>query len=261
MTWQARTATGAPFVLRRYRDDRGMDEVDYELAVVQHLDALGWPVPTPLEAPREIDGAVWIACRFLPGAPLERTPEAQRLLGRLIARLHIDLAMLDVVGQRPGWMRADDHFTATPTPEETFRAWASRRPAEAEVLLEFAERAREQLHEMRSDTYPSVLVHGDVTTWNVHYIDGTLTGLFDFEMVHLDLRVAEFAHTWRGIYEGFIEGFQEVTPLSEAEQMLIPPVRWAWLVGGAQHMMLRHEDPDLSWTMNQLDRRSPRMRL
>jgi Ser/Thr protein kinase RdoA (MazF antagonist) len=79
-------------------------------------------------------------------------------------------------------------------------------------------------------------------------------------MVHLDLAVAEFAHTWRGRYDAFIEGFEEVTPLTDQERALIPPVRWAWLIGSAQHELLRQETPDLRWTMQQLKRRSPRMR-
>lgn len=260
MTWEVRTSAGTRIVLRRYRDDREMDEVAYELDVVRRLDTLGWPVPVPIESAREIDGAVWCASRFLEGAPLERTPEDQRKLGRVIARLQSDLGTLGITHQRVGWTRADEILSASPAPSETFRACASRLPDETKVLLEFSERAEEQLDDLQSAAYPSVLVHGDLTTWNVHFIEGELTGLFDFEMVHMDLAVTEFANTWRGRYEGFIEGFEEISPLTDQERALIAPVRWAWLIDVARRALLKADDAELGWTMQQLARRSPLMR-
>jgi len=241
-----------------------MDEVAYELDIVERLDRLGWPVPVPVQPPSVVDGAVWCACKFLDGAPIERTHENQRMLGRLIANLQIDLATLGVTHQRAGWTRADAIFDLSPSPVETFRAWESRMPGEMRVLREFAERAQAQLAEYSCAKQPSVLVHGDLTPWNVHYTGDHLTGLFDFEMVHRDVVVAEFAHTWRGRYEGFIEGFEEVTPLNDTQRSLIAPVRWAWIVEGARQALIQTaldaHPPDLNWAMMQLARRSPLMR-
>lgn len=264
-TWEVRTPSGARFVLKRYRSDRSMSEVAFELTLTAALAQRGWPVPDPIADPIVHDGAVWSACRYLPGTPLERSPENHRRLGRVIAELHEDLVGLDIVEQRDGWRRTDEFFSSSrsPRPQESFEQWRDRMPAEMRLLTEFADRAERQLTELRSWKQPTVLIHGDVTPWNVHYVGDRLTGLFDFEMAHRDMLVAEFSHSWRGRYDEFVEGFEEVTPLDGAARALIAPVRWAWLVGYAQEWLeawtpdLR--PPDLTWTMQQLERRSPLM--
>src|SRR5262249_40009101 len=58
-------------------------------------------------------GTIWALFRYMPGrAPAPRSVAGtileQRMRGRLLARLHQDMAALVKVGQRPGWRRADE---------------------------------------------------------------------------------------------------------------------------------------------------------
>jgi Ser/Thr protein kinase RdoA (MazF antagonist) len=98
-------------VLRRYRDGRQPDTVVYEHTILDHLQALGWPVAVPLAAR---DGArilnlgdqLYALFPRLPGRRgIPDRPRESRELGRMLARLHCDLATC-------GFDRPAPHFTA-----------------------------------------------------------------------------------------------------------------------------------------------------
>lgn len=91
-----------------------------------------------------------------------------------------------------------------------------------------------------------------------------LTGVLDFESTHLDLRVADFALSWRGEHDEVIRGYDEVSPLTDLERALIAPTSWAWMMLGVARELKAHrltgsEPYDLTWVVEMLRRRTPLM--
>lgn len=238
--WLVDTPDGR-VVLRRYGADRSMAAVTYELRLLEHLDRRGWPVPAAVAPAVETGGAVWCAFRYVPGrAPAPRSAAGvqaeQRQRGRLLAKLHVEMADLAVIGQRDGWRRADEGLkerTGRPPVDEVLAGYERESPDEGRVLRAYAERTRERLKALLPHAPAPVAIHGDLTPWNIRYTRGTLSGVLDFDLAHLDLRVADFALSWRGQYDEVLRGYEEVSPLKPVERELVTPVYWAWMIGSA----------------------------
>ena len=232
---------GARLVLRRYPADRSYGNVAYEQPLLEHLAGRGWPVPTPVAPLVEAAGSVWCASRYMPGrAPAPRSDAGvraeQRRRGRLLAQLHPDMAELVVSGQREDWCRADEGLldrTGKPPVDEVLARHEYASPEEGRVLRTYTERMREQLDKLLPYAPAPVVIHGDFTPWNIRYARGTLSAVLDWEMAHLDLRVADFALSWRGQYDDVVRGYEEVSPLAPVERELLIPIYWAWVIGGA----------------------------
>lgn len=91
-----------------------------------------------------------------------------------------------------------------------------------------------------------------------------MTGIVDFDLAHLDARIADFALAWRGKYDDVVHGFDEVSPLSDEEWSLLSPVRWAWIMWFVEDEIAdmrggRVEPHAFDWVVRQLLRRSPLM--
>lgn len=253
--WLVSTSDGN-LVLRRFGRLRSVEEARYEARVIDFLFDRGWPVPRAVADPQEINGHVWSAFECLTGEPPDATSATRRETGRLIARLQQDLSDLLSLGQRPGWIRRDEILALDPPIEEVLSRCARELPEEIPILIRHAERARARLDEVGVEGAPRTIVHGDIVPWNLLYKDGVLSGILDFEFAHLDLRVIEFSHSWRGQYTEVMEGFEEVTRLGDNERALIAPLYWLWLLEFARTSILAGEVPDLSWTMPHIARES-----
>jgi Ser/Thr protein kinase RdoA (MazF antagonist) len=216
-------------------------EVEYEVRLLQHLAKIGWPVPAPIGGPVEVASRIWALFPYLPGrSPAPRSHASvlaeQRRRGRLLARLHADMAPLAALGQRHGWRRTDEGLFDRPGRRPTrdiLRDHEERDPEASRLLLEYNERARARLDALLPSAPAPITIHGDVAPWNMRYTNGQLTGLFDFDVAHLDLRVADFALSWRGKHDGVLEGYEEESPLEEVEHELLVPVYWAWMIACA----------------------------
>jgi Ser/Thr protein kinase RdoA (MazF antagonist) len=227
-------------VLRRYGPWHSLDDVAYELRVLERVAALGWPVPLALTPPAQVGPHIWGLFRYLPGRPRRPRTDAalrteQRARGRLLARLHADLAGLTDLGQRPGWRRREavlDPWPHGPSVEEVIEARVA--PGDASVMLEYAGRARARFAALGAAQLPAVVVHGDLIGSNTLYARGVLSGVLDFDLTHLDLRVADFVWTWRGIHDDFVRGYEEVTPLTAVERALLAPAFWATVLDSAR---------------------------
>ena len=238
--WLAETPAGR-VVLRRYAADRSAGDVAYELRLLQHLEGRGWPVATPLAPAVEAAGSIWCAFPYLPGrAPAPRSGagqrEEQRRRGRLLARLHADLAEFAVHGQREGWRRADEGLferRGGPPMDEVLSLYERMAPEEGRVLRAYAEHTRTRLRELLPHAPPPTVIHGDFTPWNIRYEGGVLSAILDFDAAHLDLRVAEFALAWRGRHDEVVRGYEEVSPLAPVERELLLPIYWAWVIASA----------------------------
>jgi Ser/Thr protein kinase RdoA (MazF antagonist) len=237
-------ASGGPAVLRRYGPWHTPEDVAYELRVLDRIAALGWPVPQALAPPQRVGRHLWALFRYLPGRP--RRPRAPapvqaelRARGRLLAALHADLETLTDLPQRPGWRRREEVLNPWPdgpSVEEIIRARVA--PDDAAVMLEYAGRARERFAALGAARLPAMVTHGDLIGSNVLYSRGALSGVIDFDFAHLDLRVADFVWTWRGKYDDFVRGYEEVTPLTGTERALLAPAYWVTVLDSARMELL-----------------------
>jgi Ser/Thr protein kinase RdoA (MazF antagonist) len=228
-------------VLRRYALACSAPEIAYEHAVLHHLRRRQWPVAAPIANAVHTASGSWCLFPYLRGrSPAPRSSSGQRTeeraRGRLLARLHRDLADLAGLGQRDRWRT---------TPEGLFDrhgkrpagtmlgAYARRDPEGGRILLEYADATRRRFDALMPSAPEPTIIHGDLTTWNIRYANGRLSGVLDFDVTHLDLRVADFVLSWRGCYEGILEGYEEEAPLTDVERELIVPVYWAWMIACA----------------------------
>lgn len=228
-------------VLRRYAPDRSQDDVTYELRLLEYLDRRGWPVPVSLAPSLEISGARWCLFRYIPGRP--RAPrtaaglQAEQLKrGNLLARLHVDMAEFASAGQRDGWRRADEGLwdrKGKPSAGEVLREFERHDPEAGRIFRTYADKAEARLAELLPEAPDPIVIHGDFAPWNIRYSKGLPAGIIDFDSAHLDLRVADFALSWRGKYPYVIEGYERESPIEAIEKELIVPVYWAWVIASA----------------------------
>ncbi|GIF16029.1 phosphotransferase enzyme family protein [Actinoplanes teichomyceticus] len=254
-TW-AVTRDGAGHILKRL-DPADSPDWPYPLRVAAALHARGWPVPEPTDEPLVTPGGVWLLYRRLPGRPLRSSgpdsPAQQRTRGRLLARLHAELAATGITAQRGGF-RSPVEVLADPALERTLRAYERIHPADGARLRACREAAAARFAALPTGDAPRSVVHGDFAPWNLLFDGDRLTGVLDFEIAHHNFQVADFALAWRGYQDEVIRGYDEVRPLSDLEWSLIVPVFHAWLFLG-----VAGRDPatlDLSWSLAHLQKRS-----
>ena len=111
-------------------------------------------------------------------------------------------------------------------------------PEDAAIMLEYAGRARERFAALGAACLPAMVTHGDLIGGNVLYSRGALSGVIDFDFTHLDLRVADFVWTWRGTYDDFVRGYEEVTPLTATERALLAPAYWVTVLDSVRMELL-----------------------
>lgn len=248
-------------VLRRFRAVRSMAYAQYEVTVLDRLAALGHPVPTVVDGPADVDGSIWFVMTKAVGTQGGYETDDPRERGRQLAALHEGLRQLTDLGQREG-----RQFTYEPIASATFDAaladYAAWFPEDARVLQWHLDRCRAQLDGHDLSALPSGVIHGDFTPWNLLFTGGALSGIVDFDAAHRDLRIADFALSWRGKYDDVVLGFDEVSPLSDLEWQLLTPIRWAWLLSFVEDLIDemrsgRSEPQRFDWEVSQMLRRSP----
>ena len=177
---------GAGLVLRRYGPFRSDAAIDYEHAIVGQLRERGWPVavPIPSDAGRMVvvdDGRRYsLFPRLVGRRGSPRRPRQPREIGRLLGRLHRDLAAVSVTGPPdafppilempadPAWQRLDA------LDDPVLNGLIRRKLAEVRTAAGSAASGR-----------PGVqLVHGDWHDGNILYQGGTVSGILDFDFAH-----------------------------------------------------------------------------
>jgi Ser/Thr protein kinase RdoA (MazF antagonist) len=257
--WILRNASDR-LVLRRYRAARSLSEIAYELEVLDFLARRGWPVARNVGQPVTLGGRVWCVFEFLQGrSPSPRSAVGRhreaRQRGRLIAELHEALRDAAELGQRPGWLRADEGlFTDMPWSGigAWFRRLEKRDPEAGRLLVRAWEVTSDDLARLVPMAPPAIVIHGDVVPWNLRYSRGELSGLLDFDLVHLDLRAAEFALAWRGRHDDVLLGYEDVRPLDPIDRALVVPVFRAWLLACAACAV--RDGHSLKWSLEHLAR-------
>ena len=186
---------GAGLVLRRYGPFRSDAAIDYEHEVLGQLRERGWPVaaPIPSDAGRMVvvdDGRRYSLFPRLAGRRgVPERPRQPRELGRLLGRLHRDLAALLVVGPPdtfprvlempadPAWQRLDA------LDDPVLKGLIRRKLGEVRTAAGSA--ACRQLDEQ--------LVHGDWHDGNILYQGRTVSGILDLDFAHPDLPLVDVA--------------------------------------------------------------------
>jgi len=186
---------GAGLVLRRYGPFRSDAAIGYEHAIVGQLRERGWPVavPIPSDAGRSVVVAVGRRYSLFPrlagrrGIPAR--PRQPKELGRLLGRLHRDLAAVAVAGPPDTFPRILQ-MPADP-------AWQRLDALDDPVLTGLI---RRKLAEVRAAAGPFArgrldgqLVHGDWHDGNILYQGGTVSGVLDFDFAHADLPLVDVA--------------------------------------------------------------------
>jgi aminoglycoside phosphotransferase (APT) family kinase protein len=259
--WLVENTAGTELVLRRYKQDP-LPDLDYEFAVMHRLARLRWPTPELTQEPLEHAGRTWCLMTKLPGTMGTATDAQEpRQRGRLLAEVHQSSRQLTDLGQRQGFVLSDE-LACDPDLLTAIKRYEGLKPEEGYILRWHLETAAERLAPLDFNAADQLVLHSDFVARNLLYDDdGKLTGIVDFEATHLNVRVAEFALSWRGRYDDVIHGYEEVERLSDLEWQLLVPVYWSWLFLGIKHRIEALSLADLqlehfSWQLSQLSRRS-----
>ena len=202
-------------------------------------------MPVATVEPRTLGPHVWCAFEFIPGRQCRprseaRTREFRRRSGRVLAELHATLETIDI-GQRPKWVRRDEVLGPRedgPTLEQLLADRTKVSAGDADFVRPFFDQTREWFERLGAAERPAMLTHGDLHGGNVLYVAGEVSGLIDFDFTRVDLRAAEFSYPWRGHYDEFIEGYEEVRQLDETERALLLPSLWATLLDALRLRLL-----------------------
>ena len=199
-------AGGRIYALRCYNPRHAPAGTAFEHEVLAFIAGGGWPVAPPLPA-RDGRTVVDVGARrfalfpFLPGtsAPYGDAGYLHRK-GRLLARLHRDLAAWPASAQRTGFGRVSDLDTYVQadgfaTLDELLRWFGREHAALAAGLRAEQEASRDQLAYLGFDALPDALVHFEFHLNNLLFDDARLTGVLDFDFVHLDARVADLGRS------------------------------------------------------------------
>ena len=259
--WLVEAPAGAELVLRRYMKNH-FEDLAYEFEVMRRLRGLGWPVPEMLEERVDRAGDTWCLLTRLPGDHSTETGKGeQRRRGRLLAELHLVTKELADLGQRQGFLLPDE-MVSDPALHAAIKAYEVLRPDAGYVLRWHLERAADRLAALDVAKAERLILHSDFVARNLLFDDERLCGVLDFEATHLNVRVADFALSWRGCYDEVVHGYEEVHPLDDLDWHMLVPTFWAWLFIGLKSQIEGMDSADLqradfSWQIKQMLRRSP----
>jgi Ser/Thr protein kinase RdoA (MazF antagonist) len=225
--WRATSPRG-DVVLRRYGPEVTGHDIAYETHFSDMLAGAGWPVPPVIEPPKRWGGRWWAVFGLLPGGD-QHGPDQDRRRGRLLAELHATTASFPTA-QRIGWTPVRE-VVFDPALGDALRFVERHFPRQGHVLLWHLDLVRQRFTEVSGDA-PTTVIHGDFHGHNVLFVGDRLTGILDFEAAHHDLRIADFALSWRGRRDEVVRGYDEAAPLSEIEWRLLTPCLWAWVFLG-----------------------------
>ncbi|MGE0601955.1 MAG: phosphotransferase enzyme family protein [Dehalococcoidia bacterium] len=229
-------------VIRRYHPSRTAAAIGWEQRLVQQAASRSWPVAAASPA---ADGSIlfahegrfWAAAPFLPGesrSPGSETPAQYHIIGRLLGRLHRDLAGFASEGQRPdfGKLWELDAWVAPAgfgSFNQILRDFETEYPDLAQLVRRQRYRSLRELSRLKYPDLPELPIHGDFQRWNLLWQDGQLTGLLDFDQARLDAFVADIAPLLMPhmplelpFARALLEGYQSVRPLSDTEWDLLP---------------------------------------
>jgi Ser/Thr protein kinase RdoA (MazF antagonist) len=260
--WRVQSGRDA-FVLRMYKRPQTIASIQYELDILTQVNERRWPVAAAIDGIVQHSGIPFALFPFLPGNPCRQDNEQQsRRRGRILAELHQELETLANSGQRDGWQRADE--VVQPRGGTWLRdCTASANQAElVQSIVRQLEGIHDRLCASGASQFPEHANHGDLTTENLLFDRGVLSGVLDFDSAHLDLRAADLACARRSRNDDVVRGYMEVVPLSGAELDCLPDLWRASVLRYALQLLDRESRTDrcvseLGWCMKQLGKTRP----
>ncbi|APX32606.1 hypothetical protein BH708_07610 [Brachybacterium sp. P6-10-X1] len=257
--WRARSR-GDELVLRCHHDlleiggtqlGRGLS---WQAEVRELANAAGWPTPRPRRAPFRHAGRWWTLEEFLPGRS-RRTSAAER--ARLLADWHATTFPRERLGPCPG---APDRLAILTAADAAEVLGRCADPEDRRWLLRRLEQAAARAEDIDWSASRTVVVHGDLTDWNLLWTGDRLTGLLDLELATVDRRVADLVLTWRCRHDDLLMALDRIDPLTADEWRMLLVDWWAQLLTLAAFHLRRGRQPD-RWELDGLRRESPLSRL
>lgn len=257
------TTTGR-FILTLYEKRVAADDLPYFMALLDHLDAKGLPVPPAIKDRagleiHELEGRPACLIKFLNGVSVTTPTAAQaHAAGAAMGQMHA--ALMDFAPERPNSMG--------------IASWAPLLEQCGESLDEIApglfDRVSNALASIAArwpQDLPTSAIHADLFPDNVLMLGDRVTGLIDFYFASTDIRAYDLAvmhGAWAfdgtgrnydaAIGEALIAGYASSFPLSDAERAALPVLAegaalrfllsraWDWLNTPADAMVTR-KDP------------------
>jgi Ser/Thr protein kinase RdoA (MazF antagonist) len=253
--WKVRRGRDG-FVLRMYRHGQSDTSIRYELDILKRVHRRRWPVAAAVGDTVLNSGFVFALFPLLPGSPREEeTAEQRRYRGRILSDLHRDLNAVTNVGQRTGWRRADEIGPGV----------AVRGLRERDIHRTIAvhlERVSEALHAAGASSFPVTVIHGDFIAQNLLFQADELSGVLDFDSVHLDLRATDVACARRSRHDDVVRGYLEIAPLTDAELGALDNLWRATVLRYGLQIIGRDvaaetDESELQWCVNQLEKTIP----
>jgi homoserine kinase type II len=235
-------------VLRQYNQLRSKEGIRWEQALVERAADAHWPVPRPLASNTgqlvfEHGRSLWAAAPFLEGEPqAEPGPAMFNIVGRLLGRLHHDLAGFETEGQRPGFGKTWElDAWIAPAGVGSFNEVLARFSSEyselGATIRGYRYRNLRELSRLHYPDLPDLPVHGDFQRSNLLWQEGQLTGLLDFDFARRDALACDlavllvpFEPLETRLARALFEGYGTVRELSEIEWALLPSLARAHLL-------------------------------
>ena len=254
------TTDGGEYIVRRSQSSRTLEEVRFEHALVAHLRNNGFPAPVFVpcvsgEAPVVVDGYLYSASVFVKGSPyqaenVEHLQEAARTLAKY-HRIVASFGSLPPPGREPFLSETlRERLAAMPSPEiigDFSARYAERDPRIPDLLASLPyvlERGRTVLGllDRLYPVLPKLVIHGGCRRGSTLFKGDRLVAMLDFDSARLEARVLDlaiafhdFGKVWGEpgspdfkvpldlrIVSEFLDAYQEINPLEEAEIEALP---------------------------------------
>ena len=235
------------YSLRIYRHGiNSRDEIDFEVAALNHLHKKGFPVAFPIprksgEYITEIQAPEGIRHILLTafaegGTPDYESDEDFRLTGESVANLHQASDDFKTSHKRP--MIDLDIFIGDRF--RTIEPHIAHRPEKLAQLKHYLETASNAIQKVGVETMDFGFCHGDIHGGNAHLHEGVLRH-FDFEECGLGFRIFDIAtFKWGSLdnaqperWTAFLEGYESIRKISDADLELLDTfilLRHIWLI-------------------------------
>ena len=249
------TAPGQRFALRVYRHDwRTNAEIQWELSLLEHLDAEGAPVSAPVrtrsgnrfsivlapEGPRPVALFRFVSGKECIGDAMN-VPHA-RAYGRSLAAIHLRMDTFQAGHSR---FELDLDYLLT-RPLAALEPRMTGRSQDITYLHRLADDIREAVVEFDDRGLSRGLCHGDASGANAHLDQRGEFTFFDFDGAGSGWRSYDIASFRWGMlrygsreaadenFEAFLEGYREVRGLAKVDEEAVPPfvaAREIWFMG------------------------------
>lgn len=251
-TYQIKTGDARIYYLRAYRHQwRTLDDIKYELDVLNHLKRKGFPAVQPLLYK---DGQYYCAVaapegqRYFalfteaPGLEITyaREPEkvAQRY-GQVVAQMHNALA--DFSSPHPRFHKDIEHFIDRSL--GNIEPFLAHRSDDWAYLQQFADTLRARLLALPASKLEQGVCHGDLQGYHANVAPNGILTFFDFDCGGYGYRAYDLAvFLWccrlenaiEARWESFLEAYRETRVIGDLDVQAVPLfvcARYLWHMG------------------------------